>query len=415
MIRRAWGDRQAHRTSRARRFRCDRAGRFGLQIPASPREVRDVRARRSKRPDGARRGQGARSDPVRGRHLGDRDARLARRRRDQGREPARRRAGTPRVDRHAGRRFALFPAAEREQAQHHLQSQERARQGAAAGDDPAGRRVHRELRAGRDRAPRLRLRRGQPAQPEDRLRHDQGLRPGQPLRAVPVLRHDRAGDRRHHEHHRRAGRPPDQAGHDDRRHRHGPALRDRHPRRPVPVPADRPGPARPGGDAGRHDQLLPHRLCDPGARERALRAHRQPGGPRHDRAERHLPLQGRRPQRLRLHLLLARRERAVGAPAEGDRPRGPAGRPALRHAPGARRPRRRGRRDRAGLVPRQGQVRGDGDARAGGRAGRRGHGHHGAVRGPGHARARDLRHAWTIRCAAPSPCPAGRSSCPNRT
>ena len=254
--------------------------------------------------------------------------------------PAGRRAGPPRLDRHAGRRFALFPAAEREQAQHHLQSQERARQGAAAGDDPAGRRVHRELRAGRDRAPRLRLRRGQPAQPEDRLRHDQGLRPGQPLRAVPLLRHDRAGDRRHHEHHRRAGRPPDQAGHDDRRHRHGPALRDRHPRRPVPVPADRPGPAGPGGDAGRDDQLLPDRLCDPGARERPLPAHRQPGGPRHDRAERRLPLQGRRPQRLRLHLLLARRERAVGAPAEGHRPRGSAGRPALRHAPGARRPRR---------------------------------------------------------------------------
>ena len=48
-------------------------------------------------------------------------------------------------------------------------------------------------------------------------------------------------------------------------------------------------------------------------------------------------------QRLRLHLLLARRQRAVGTAAQGHWPRGPAGRPALCHAPGARRPRRRSR------------------------------------------------------------------------
>ena len=40
-------------------------------MPGQAREARDVRAgRRKQRPDGARRGQGARSDPVRGRHVG---------------------------------------------------------------------------------------------------------------------------------------------------------------------------------------------------------------------------------------------------------------------------------------------------------------------------------------------------------
>ena len=52
-----------------------------------------------------------------------RGARLARRGRGQGREPGRWRSGPAGVDRHPRARLALLPAAQREQAQHHLRSQ----------------------------------------------------------------------------------------------------------------------------------------------------------------------------------------------------------------------------------------------------------------------------------------------------
>ena len=56
----------------------------------------------------------------------------------------------------------LFPAAQRQQAQRHLQLEGRARPALLCELIEHGRRVHRELRAGRHRATRLRLRRGQP-------------------------------------------------------------------------------------------------------------------------------------------------------------------------------------------------------------------------------------------------------------
>ena len=90
-----------------------------------------------------------------------------------------------------------------------------------------------------------------------------------------------------------------------------------------------------------------------------------------------LPVQGRRAERLRLRLHQPRQSRTLDAAAEGDRPRGPDRRPALRHPAGARRARGRGQRDDRRLDPPAHQARGDGDHRRGRRAGRRGARHDG--------------------------------------
>ena len=55
-----------------------------------------------------------------------------------------------------------------------------------------------------------------------------GFRRGQPVREEPRLRHDRAGLRRHDEHHRRARRPADQARPVAWRHRHRHGDGDQH-------------------------------------------------------------------------------------------------------------------------------------------------------------------------------------------
>ena len=67
-------------------------------------------------------------------------------------------------------------------------------------------------------------------QPVDHLLPGQGLRRRQPVREEPRLRHDRAGLRRHHEHHRRARRPAAEARPVAGRHRHRHAAGDLHPR-----------------------------------------------------------------------------------------------------------------------------------------------------------------------------------------
>ena len=133
-------------------------------------------------PDGAGGRARDRSDAVRSRHVDHRDAGVARRRRDQGREPEGRRAGPQRLLGAPGCRQLLLHAAERQQALHHAQSQGSARQGDAAQADQEGRRLRRELRAGRHREARLLLRGGGEDQPAHHLRDGQGLRQGQPLR-----------------------------------------------------------------------------------------------------------------------------------------------------------------------------------------------------------------------------------------
>ena len=100
--------------------------------------------------------------------------------------------------------------------------------------------------------------------PRHHLCPGQGLWRGQPLREEPRLRHDRAGLRRHDEHHRRARRAADQARRLARRHRHRHGDGDQHPGRALRAPRHRPGQAAPGGDAGRDAALHPLRVSDAG-------------------------------------------------------------------------------------------------------------------------------------------------------
>ena len=107
--------------------------------------------------------------------------------------------------------------------------------------------------------------------PRHHLCPGQGFRRGQPVREEPRLRHDRAGLRRHDEHHRRAGRAADQARPVARRHRHRHDDGDQHPGRALRAPRHRPGQAPPGGDAGRDAALHPHRVSGAGGIGQAAR------------------------------------------------------------------------------------------------------------------------------------------------
>ena len=77
--------------------------------------------------------------------------------------------------------------------------------------------------------------------PRHHLRPGQGLRRRQPVREGAGVRPDRAGRGRRDEHHRRAGRPADQARPDDRRHRHRHADGVQHRQRAVRPHAHRQG------------------------------------------------------------------------------------------------------------------------------------------------------------------------------
>ena len=85
----------------------------------------------------------------------------------------------------------------------------------------------------------------------------------------------------------------------------------------------------------------------------------------------HLPMQARRPQRLRLPVDQPCQSRALAAPVETDRARGPHRRCALRDSRCPHKMRGRGRRDRRLLDPPAHEARGDGTAERGRRPGRR--------------------------------------------
>ena len=97
-------------------------------------------------------------------------------------------------------------------------------------------------------------------QPALHLRPGQGVRGGRPARGLPLVRHDRAGDGRGDEHHRRAGRPADPARRDHRRHGDRASPRGVDSVRGHPALAHRARAAGAGGDAGRDAQLLPGHL-----------------------------------------------------------------------------------------------------------------------------------------------------------
>ncbi len=182
---------------------------------------------------------------------------------------------------------------------------------------------------GADRAAGARLRRRLQDQSGHHLRAGQRLRRGQPVREQSGLRHDRPGDRRHDEDQRRSRRPAGQARADAGRHRHRHAARDLHPGRALREEDDRQGPAPPGRHAGRDAALHPPRVRHAGAQGRAAATRRRPVDLGRQSAVRHLSLQGRRAQRLRLRLHQPHQSRALEAAARRDRPRGPDRRPAL--------------------------------------------------------------------------------------
>ena len=115
-----------------------------------------------------------------------------------------------------------------------------------------------------------------------------------------------------------------QAGPLPRRHRHRHAAGDQHPGRALQAFQDRPGPPAPGGDAGCDAPLharavLRHPAHRPGCHARR----KQPVDPRRADAAGSLPVQARRAERLRLRLLQPCQSRALAAPAQSHRPRGP--------------------------------------------------------------------------------------------
>ena len=214
----------------------------------------------------------------------------------------------------------------------------------------------------------------------DHLLPGEGLRRRQPVRKKSRIRHDRAGLRRHHEHHRRARRPAVEARPVARRYRHRHAAGDFHSRRAVPAQGHRPGRASAGGDAGRDAALHPHRL-----RRAEPQRQRQAAGRAADSSVSGVPTppmgtfpcKGGGLERLRLRLHQPRQSGTLAAAAGRDRPRGPDRRHALRHAGGARRTAGRGQRDDRRLDDAAHQTRGDGNHRRGRRSGGRG-----------------ARHAW---------------------
>ncbi len=81
------------------------------------------------------------------------------------------------------------------------------------------------------RAAGLRLAAAERHQSATDLRPGQGLRAGEPARGLPVVRHDRPGDGRHHGRERPSRPAAGPAGSDHRRYRHRHAVRHGHPRR----------------------------------------------------------------------------------------------------------------------------------------------------------------------------------------
>ena len=251
---------------------------------------------------------------------------MARRRCRQGGGAQSRRARALGVQRSHRRRLPLFHLLQSQQAQHHVQSQDRRRQGAADAPDREGGRARREHGAGHLRATGLRLSAAQPDQSASDLRPDQGLRAGEPARELLVLRHDRPGDGRHDGGERPSGRPAHPAGRHDRRYRHGHVVCHGNSRRPLSAHGDGPRPAHPDRHARCDAELLPHADEPPGRPRRRAAARRQ--WRRGDGAGRPLQVRPRRARRLVLHFRLAGQRGALAAARSRDRPRGPAERSA---------------------------------------------------------------------------------------
>ena len=243
---------------------------------------------------------------------------MARRRRRQDREPGRRRSRPPGGHHEAGTDddpYFLNYNANKKSVTVNLKSPRGldARQGAGEARPTSSSRTWRPARSSAWGSATTSSRKLNPGIIYGQVK---GFGDGQPVREEPRLRHDRAGLRRHDEHHRRARRPPDQAGPDARRHRHRHADGDQHPGRALQAQAHRQGRAAAGGDAGRDAALHPQRASAhqartgkpaPRAGAQALGGNNPPCGI--------YPVHAGRPERLRLRLYQPRQPGALAAAA----------------------------------------------------------------------------------------------------
>ena len=110
--------------------------------------------------------------------------------------PGQGRAGTPRLHRHPDLDSVYFMLLNANKRSVTCNLKHAKGKAILRGLHREGRRLHREFRPRRDRAARLRLRRGPRDQPAHHLRADQGFRLGRALREASVLRQHRPGRRR---------------------------------------------------------------------------------------------------------------------------------------------------------------------------------------------------------------------------
>src|SRR6266550_8356293 len=139
------------------------------------------------------------------------------------------------------------------------------------------------------------------------------------LREQPRLRHDRASDRRRHEHYRGARRAAAKARRDARRYRDRHVACHQYFGGPLPAPRHRAGRAHRDRHAGRHAAIHPRGAIQPGDLRRGGQAQWLQGDLRLRGAERHLSVQAGRAERLPLCLHQPHQSGALAAVARSDR------------------------------------------------------------------------------------------------
>src|SRR6516225_6586262 len=154
---------------------------------------------------------------------------------------------------------------------------------------------------------------------EHRLRAGEGLRHRRTLREQPCLRHDRASNRRRHEHYRRARRAAAKARCDPWRYRDWHVACHQHFGGPLQAPRHRTGRAHRNRYAGRHAAIHPRGAIQSGDLRRGGQAQWLQGDLRLRGAERHLSVQAGRAERLPIRLYQPHQSGALAAVARSDR------------------------------------------------------------------------------------------------
>ena len=139
-----------------------------------------------------------------------------------------------------------------------------------------------------------------------------GFGTGSPYEKQPGVRHDRAGDRRHHQRDRREGQGAGEARAVARRYRHRHDDGDHHPGRAAQAGEDRRGPSAASRDAGRDAALHAHQFLHPGQQRQGGGTRRHAFRRRQQCAVRPVSVRAGRPERLRLDHDQPRQSRSIG-------------------------------------------------------------------------------------------------------